>query len=125
MPHTDVVRALGALARDSSAALAPDAGESELAERYTELRLRAAALNDQHGWATDAELATVLPTLESLRAIESLDSALGQPSVPDLPVERGAGTRLEEALTQLSAWATGLRMAYETLEQTEAGPAGD
>jgi len=28
-------------------------------------------------------------------------------------------------LTQLSAWATGLQMAYETLEQTETGPADD
>jgi hypothetical protein len=124
MAHADVIRVLGALARDSSAALASDADAPELAERYIELRVRAAALNHQHGWATEDEFATMLPTLESLHVIGLLDSALGQPSVPDLPVERGTRTRLDESLTHLAAWATGLRMAYETLEQTKPGPAG-
>lgn len=125
MARTELMRALGALADDSSAALTRGADESELSERYVELQRRAVALNRQHGWATDAELATVLPTLESLRAIESLDLALGQSSVPGPPVDRGTTVRLQEAVAQLAAWATGMKLAYETLELADADQAGD
>jgi hypothetical protein len=92
---------------------------AELAERYGALRGEAMELNALHGWATADDLAAQLPSLEALIAIESLDRAFGETSAPDLPVERGTATRLTEALTHLAAWATGVRLAYETLREMD------
>jgi hypothetical protein len=89
------------------------------AERYGALRAEAMALNERHGWATADDLAAQLPSLEELIAIESLDRAFGETSAPDLPVERGTATRLTEALIPLAGWATGVRLAYETLREMD------
>ena len=93
---------------------------AELAERYGALRAEAMELNEQHGWETADDLAEQLPSLEELIAIESLDRAFGETSAPDLPVERGTATRLTEALIHLAAWATGVRLAYETLREMDS-----
>ncbi len=98
----------------------PAGSVAALAARYVALRAEAMDLNDQHGWATADDLASQLPGLEALIAIESLDRAFGETSVPDLPVERGTEARLTEALTQLAGWATGVRLAYETLREMDS-----
>jgi hypothetical protein len=77
-------------------------------------------LNEQHGWVTVNDLAAQLPSLAELVVIESLDRAFGETSAPDLPVERGTEARLTEALIQLAGWATGVRLAYETLREMDS-----
>jgi len=52
--------------------------------------------------------------------IESLDRAFGETAASGLSVERGTSARLSEALTELEGWATGLRLAYETLRETDS-----
>jgi hypothetical protein len=93
---------------------------AELAERYGALRAEAMNLNDQHGWATADDLAAQVPSLEELIAIESLDRAFGEASAPDLPVDGGTEARLTEALIQFAGWATGVRLAYETLREMDS-----
>jgi hypothetical protein len=83
-------------------------------------RAEAMTLNDQHGWATSEEFAAQIPSLESLLETESLDRAFGETAAPGLPVERGTAARLNEALTELAGWATGLRLAYETLRERDS-----
>ena len=86
-----------------------------LAHRYATLRAEALDLNARHGWATPEEFGAQFPTVDSLSMIEALDRA----------VERGAGPadrvvqpndRLIQLLRDLAGWATGVRTAYETLE---------
>ena len=96
------------------------ASQEDLAKRYLALRTEAATLNEQYGWATPEEFAAQFPSLESMREIESLDRAFGETAAPGLPVERGTAARLSEALTELEGWATGLRLAYETLRETDS-----
>ena len=92
---------------------------AELAERYGALRAEAMELNEQHGWVTADDLAAQLPSLAELVVIESLDRAFGETSAPDLPVEPGTEARLTQALIQLAGWATGVRLAYETLREMD------
>ena len=92
----------------------------DLAERYMAVRADAAALNQQYGWATSEEFAAQVPSIESLLETEALDRAFGATATPGLPVERGTAARLGDALTELVGWATGLRLAYETLRETDA-----
>ena len=78
------------------------------------LRRRAELLARDHGWATSDEFTDLFPSHEALRQIERLDEALGAQPVPALAPGRGMSRRLSEALHHLSAWATGVRLAYET-----------
>jgi hypothetical protein len=116
--HDDVIVRLGYLVRACHEAAASG---RDLAERYVATRAEAMTLNEQCGWATSEEFATQVPSLQSLLETESLDRTFGETLAPGLPVERGTAARLSEALTELAGWATGLRLAYETLRETDAG----
>ena len=94
------------------------ASPADLAPRYTSLRAQAMELNDRHGWATADEFDSQFPTVDALVEIESLDRALGEASEPDGPQARAA--RLTQALVQLGAWATGVRLAYKTLREMDS-----
>jgi hypothetical protein len=96
------------------------ASGQDLAKRYMASRAEARTLNEQYRWATSEEFARQVPSLESLLETESLDRAFGETAVPGLPAERGTAARVSEALTQLAGWATGLRLAYETLRETDS-----
>jgi len=75
-------------------------------------------LNDRHGWATADEFDSQFPTVDALVEIESLDRALGEGSEPDGPEARAV--RLAQALLQLGAWATGVRLACKTLREMDS-----
>ena len=115
--HDDIIVRLASLVDACREAVA---SQEDLANRYLALRSEAATLNEQYGWATPEEFAAQFPSLESMREIESLDRAFGETAAPGLPVERGTAARLSEALTELEGWATGLRLAYETLRETDS-----
>ena len=115
--HDDVIVSLGHLVEACHEAAASG---RDLAKQYRATRAEAATLNEQYGWATPEEFAAQVPSLESLLETESLDRAFGETAAPGLPVERGTAARLSEALTELAAWATGLRLAYETLRETDS-----
>jgi hypothetical protein len=114
--HDDVIVRLSHLVHACREAAA--SGE-DLAKRYIALRTEAVTLNEQYGWATSEEFAAQIPSLESMLEIESLDRAFGEIAASGLPVERGTAARVSEALTGLEGWATGLRLAYETLRETD------
>ena len=109
--HDDVIIRLGCLVHACREAVA--SGE-DLAKRYMALRTEAVTLNEQYGWATSEEFGAQLPTLESMLETESLGQALGRAA------ERGTPARLTQALTELAGWATGLRLAYETLRDMDS-----
>ena len=115
--HDDVIVRLGCLVHACREAVA--SGE-DLAKRYMALRTEAVTLNEQYGWATFEELAVQIPSLEAMLEIESLDRAFGETAASGLSVERGTAARLSEALIQLEGWTTGLRLAYETLRETDS-----
>jgi hypothetical protein len=115
--HDDVIVRLGCLVHACRAA---GASGEDLAKRYMALRTEAVTLNDQYGWATSEDFAAQIPSVESMREIESLDRAFGETAASGLSVERGTAARLSEALTGLEGWATGLRLAYETLRETDS-----
>jgi hypothetical protein len=115
--HDDVIVRLGSLVQACHEAA--EFGQDP-AKRYMAMRAEALTLNEQYRWATSEEFGAQIPSLESLLETESLDWAFGETAAPGLPVERGTGARLREALTELAAWATGLRLAYETLRETDA-----
>ncbi len=118
LTHDDVIVTLGRLVQ---ACHEGAASGQDLAERYMAMRAEAMTLNEQYGWATSEEFAAQTPSLESLLETESLDRAFGETAGPGLPVERGTAARLGVALTELAAWATGVRLAYETLREMESG----
>ena len=99
-------------------AKAADAGgpEAALLETYVALRARAETLALAHGWATSEDQATRFPSVEGLREIERLDRVFGPESVRALPADRSMSARLKESLVELSGWATGVRLAYETFD---------
>jgi hypothetical protein len=115
--HDDVIVRLGSLVLACHEAAASG---HDLAERYVAVRADAAALNEQYGWATSDEFGAQVPSLESLLETESLDRAFGATAAPGLPVDRGIAARLSEALTELAGWASGLRLAYETLRERDS-----
>ena len=77
-------------------------------------------LNDRQGWATADEFDVQFPTIDALVEIESLDRALGarRGRTARLTADRGT---LTEALLQLGGWATGVRLAHETLREMDSG----
>jgi hypothetical protein len=118
LTRDDVIVTLGRLVE---ACYEAAASGQDLAKRYTAMRAEAMTLNEQYGWATCEEFAAQIPSLESVLETESLDRAFGETAAPGLPVERGTAAGLGEALTGLAAWATGLRLAYETLREMDSG----
>ena len=105
-------------------AKAADAGgpEATLLETYEALRERAEALARAHGLSTSEGQPTRFSSAQALREIERLDRAFGSGSTHTLPADRSMSARLTESLRELSGWATGVRLAYETLGvDTDAG----
>jgi hypothetical protein len=109
-----VPSALHDLAVQTSTAADGGGSEADLLDAYEALRGRAELLAREHGWASTDEFADLFPSPEALRQIERLDDALGVQPVPALAPGRGLSQSLSEALHHLSAWATGVRLAYET-----------
>lgn len=93
---------------------------ADLADRYAALREQARRLNDRHGWATREEFDTQTPTVDALVEIESLDRALEEGLARDPVDPRRVATHLTEALLQLAGWATGVRLAHETLRDIDS-----
>ena len=101
---------------------AAEAGESAdaLEHRYATLRAEALALNARHGRATREEFGAQFPTIDGLSVIEALDGAVEQRSgVPDRVEQRN--DRLIQLLRDLAGWATGVRTAYDTLDDFRGG----
>lgn len=115
----DVLSELRAIAEQSAKAADAGGSEADLLDAYEALRIRAEALAQENGWAGSDELANSLPTPRALREIERLDHAFGAQSQAGPAPGRGLSDRLTEALSELSAWATGVRLAYETLEDPD------
>jgi hypothetical protein len=86
--------------------------EDELCAAYRELRASAEALNGHHGWASQADLSTQLPTLHGLSTIAALERAYGEDGS-----NRDTRARVTQALNDLAGWATGIRLAYEMLDE--------
>jgi hypothetical protein len=114
--HQGVISELRAIAERSAEAAEQGGPEAELLDAYASLRERAFALARTHGLSTTEGLADQFPSPQALREIERLDVAFGSGSTPGPPPDRGLPARLTEALIELSGWATGARLAYETLE---------
>jgi hypothetical protein len=121
MADRDVLSELQAIAERSAEAADSGGREADLLDAYESLRARATALAQANGWATSEELADQLPTSRALREIEQLDVAFGADSMP--AADRGMSARLSAALVELSAWATGVRLAYESLGDDRGGQA--
>ena len=117
MRDADVIVVLGRLAASCQDAVASPA---DLAKHYAALRAQAIELNGREGWATADEFDVQFPTVDALVEIESLDRALGKVSRPEGPLPRGTAARLTQALVQLGGWATGVRLAYETLHEMDS-----
>jgi hypothetical protein len=115
----DVLPELRAIAEQSAKAADAGGSEARLLNTYEALRIRAEALALENGWAGSDELANSLPTPQALREIEQLDHAFGAQSQAGPAPGRDLSDRLTEALNELSAWATGVRLAYETLEDPD------
>ena len=111
---------VGTIAELSAKAAEADASEATLADAYEALRTRAITTARAHGLASSQELADQFPTVQGLREIERLDLEFRDESVANA---RGMSVRLSRALIELSAWATGERLAYEALEREPGGEA--
>lgn len=114
----DALAELRAIAERGASAADRGGSEAELRETYDDLRERAEILAARYGWATTAQLADQLPSPSALAQVERLDVAFGADSNPasaSAP-DRGMAARLRDALNDLAGWATGVRLAYETLE---------
>ena len=116
MTYESVVSELRSIAEQSAEAAERGGREDELLEAYVTLRERAVALAKMRELATAERLADQFPSPQALREIERLDIAFGPDSSPGPPPDRGLPARLTEALVELSGWATGARLAYETLD---------
>jgi hypothetical protein len=103
------------LATTSAEAAEEEGSANALAVQYSRLRADALAVNARHGWATPEQFGAQFPTLDGVSVIEALDRAVEQGS---RPADRVAPTsdRLVQLLRDLAGWATGVRTAYETLE---------
>jgi hypothetical protein len=114
--HEDAISELRAIAKRSAETAERGGAATDLLDTYAALRERALALARSHGLATDEQLADQFPSPRALREIERLDVAFGPGSTPGPSPDRGFETRVAEALIELSGWATGARLAYETLD---------
>jgi hypothetical protein len=112
--HKPPLGDLKRLAEESEHAIRRCASSKALSNEYRRIRTQLERLNREQRWATVEEFATEVPSLAGLELISSLDSMVGATDrfrLPDDPADR-----LVAALRQLAAWATGIRLAYETLE---------
>lgn len=116
MADQQLLSELRAIAERSATAAEAGGPELALLETYETLRDRAETLALAHGWATSEDQATSFPSAQALREIERLDRAFGPESVRALPADRSMSARLRESLVELSGWATGVRLAYETFD---------
>lgn len=112
---------LRAIAEQSAKAADAGGSESALLESYEALRERAEVLARADGLSTPEDLATSFPSAQALREIERLDQAFGPESSRALPTGPGMSARLIESLRELAGWATGVRLAYETLGDSDDG----
>jgi hypothetical protein len=112
MGRRAVISELRAIAEAAAQATTTPRSEAELLRAHEELRARTVALARTHGLATEEQLAAQFPSPEALREIEDLDLAFGTEPAP----ARERADRVTEALTEISGWATGARLAFETLE---------
>jgi hypothetical protein len=87
---------------------------SQTEGEYESLRAEASALNAQHGWATDDEFETLLPTIASRQEVKALNEQLGRPRSGASGPEPTVLVRL--LLLDLAGWATGLRLAGQTFD---------
>jgi hypothetical protein len=110
---------LRAIAERSAKAADAGGSESALLETYEALRERVEVLARAHGLSTSEDLATSFPSAQALREIERLDQSLGPESSRALPTDPGMSARLSESLRELAGWATGVRLAYETLGDSD------
>ena len=114
----DVYAELQAIAKRCAVAAEVGGSEMSLLVIYETLRARAEVLAREQGWATSEDLAAQFPSTRALREIERLDLDFGAEAGPALPPGRGMSARLCESLVALSAWATGVRLALEALEDS-------
>jgi hypothetical protein len=111
----ELLSELRAIAERSAKAADAGGPETALLETYEALRDRAETLALAHGWSTSEDQATRFPSIEGLREIERLDQAFGPEFMRAMPADRDMATRVSESLLELAGWATGVRLAYETL----------
>ncbi len=121
MTRRGVIVELRTIAERSARAAEAGGTEADLLKTYDALRTRAITLAQAQEWATSEELADQFPSLRALREIERLDLAFGAEAVAARAPDRGLSARVSEALTELAGWATGVRLAYETLENEARG----
>ena len=115
----DVLLELQAIAERSAKVADAGGSEANLLDAYKELRVRAAGLALEHDWARSEDLTESLRTPRALREIERLDHAFGAEHAGAPAPTPDLSDRLIEALNELSAWVTGVRLAYETLEDPD------
>ena len=116
MADQELLSELRAIAERSAKAADAGGPEAALLETYEALRARAETLALAHGWATSEDQATRFPSVEGLREIERLDQAFGPELTRALPADRDMAARVSESLLELAGWATGVRLAYESLD---------
>jgi hypothetical protein len=80
-------------------ALDATASRSAPAERYLDLRARAAELNDFHRWITGDDFRTMFPDMDEIIAIQGMNASL--------PGEIRA-LQLTDLLRALGGWASGI-----------------
>ena len=116
MRHVKLMCDLRKLECAATNAADPTRAPLELREAYEELRRQAEALNTLNEWATAEDFATQLPGLEDLALIDRLDREFSSPDPAAISSGDASIDRLIGAIGLISAWAAGLRMAYETLD---------
>lgn len=81
---------------------------------YESLRAELRALNAQHGWATDDEFETQMPTIASRQEVRALNEQLLPPGSGASGPEPAELVRL--LLLDLAGWATGVGLAGQTFD---------
>ena len=115
MTHQAIISELRAIADEAAEARAAGGHEADLLGAYGTLRARAASLALTHCLIPSEQIADQFPSEAALREIERLDLAFESKSSV-LPAGRGLSARVLDALVELEGWATGARLAHETLE---------
>ena len=123
MLDREMLSELEAIATRGAEAANDGGHESELLEAYDALRARATTLARAHGLATPEQMADQFPSPRALLEIQRLDAAFGADRRSAIAPEHGMAGRATQGLMELSAWATGVRLAYETLEGDVGGDA--
>jgi hypothetical protein len=121
MTAAEAIRRLTALTTDATAAAdRPDAALQRA--DYERLREEALRLNRDGGWSTDELIVSLLPSLRALDEIAALETAYStgddRQAGPEVSVD---ATRVEALLRDLAGWATGVRSAYEFVEDARRG----